>query len=195
MNTSALYPIISYFLITLGLAGTVLPLVPGPLIIWLGALVWVWGNGFQGIDWVLLLVLGVLAVLAWGTDLLMTTTFSRRAGVSWRSIGAAIVGGLLGGFFLSGIPVLGTILARCSAPPRVCGWQSMWTNAAWGAPLRRCAPTWWARCSRRSSSWPWPSSWSVSLRRVCSYEGTPGDCLCERQSGRLHRPCPLGAAR
>ena len=109
MNTSALYPIISYFLIALGLAGTVLPLVPGPLIIWLGALVWVWGNGFQGIDWALLLVLGVLAVLAWGADLLMTTTFSRRAGVSWRSIGAAIVGGLLGGLFLSEIPVLGTI--------------------------------------------------------------------------------------
>ena len=109
MTTSDLLPFLSYFLIALGLAGTVLPLVPGPLIIWLGALLWVWGNGFEGMDWVLLVVLGVMALLAWGADLLLTATFSRRAGVSWRSIGAAIVCGLLGGIFLSEIPVLGTI--------------------------------------------------------------------------------------
>ena len=109
MEPSTLLPPLAYLLIALGLAGTVLPLVPGPLIIWLGALVWSWGNGFEGMDWLLLVVLGVLAVAAWGADLLFTTTFTRRAGVRWRSIGAAIVGGLVGGLFLSQIPVLGTI--------------------------------------------------------------------------------------
>jgi uncharacterized protein YqgC (DUF456 family) len=33
---------------------------------------------------------------------------SRRAGASWKAIGGAVVGGLLGALFLSGLPLLGT---------------------------------------------------------------------------------------
>ncbi len=98
-----------YALVTLGVIGVILPLVPGPLLIWLGALVWAWGDGFERINWVVLTILGALAVLAWASDLLFTTALSRRAGVSWKAIGGAIVGGLAGGLLLAGIPVVGTI--------------------------------------------------------------------------------------
>lgn len=98
-----------YALVTLGVIGVILPLVPGPLLIWLGALVWAWGDGFERINWVVLTILGALAVLAWASDLLFTTALSRRAGVSWKAIGGAIVGGLAGGLLLTGIPVVGTI--------------------------------------------------------------------------------------
>lgn len=98
-----------YLLIIIGVIGVILPLVPGPILIWLGALVWAWGDGFERVNWVVLTILGVLAVLAWASDLLFTTAISRRAGVSWKAIGGAIVGGLVGGLLLTGIPVIGTI--------------------------------------------------------------------------------------
>ncbi len=98
-----------YVLIIIGVIGVILPLVPGPILIWLGALVWAWGDGFERINWVVLTILGVLAVLAWASDLLFTTAMSRRAGVSWKAIGGAIVGGLAGGLLLTGIPVIGTL--------------------------------------------------------------------------------------
>ncbi|MCB0073005.1 MAG: DUF456 domain-containing protein [Caldilineaceae bacterium] len=98
-------------LVVLGFIGTVLPIVPGPIIIWLGAFVWAWGDGFQRIGWPTLAVLGLLAVLAWGMDFFLTAVVSRRAGASWRAIGGAIVGGLLGGMLLSGTPpILGSII-------------------------------------------------------------------------------------
>ncbi len=103
------YSVGAYLLVALGLAGTVLPLVPGPLLIWAGALVWAWGNGFEPTDWLLLVVLGLLAILAWGVDVFMTTVMSRKSGVSWKGIGASIVFGLIGGIVLSEAPIIGTI--------------------------------------------------------------------------------------
>lgn len=106
-----LFGVAGSLLVILGFIGTVLPVVPGPIIIWLGAFVWAWGDGFQRIGWPTLLVLGLLAVMAWGMDIFLTTVMSRRAGASWRAIGGAIVGGLAGGFLLSGTPpILGALV-------------------------------------------------------------------------------------
>jgi uncharacterized protein YqgC (DUF456 family) len=108
-NDFNLYHLAGYVLILLGLVGAILPLLPGPLLIWLGALVWAWGDGFVRVNWVLLAVLGVLAALAWASDILLTTAMSRRTGVSWKAIGGAIVGGILGGILLVEIPIIGTL--------------------------------------------------------------------------------------
>lgn len=103
---------VSYLLMVLGLIGAVLPIVPGPLLIWLGALLWAWADGFQALGWPTLLALGVLTLLAWGSDLVLTTVTSRRAGAGWKAVGGAILGGLAGGLLLGGlIPIIGTILA------------------------------------------------------------------------------------
>jgi hypothetical protein len=100
----------AYALMVLGLIGSLLPVVPGPIFIWLGVLTWAWGDGFQAIGWPTLVILGILTVIAWVSDLGLTTILSRRAGVSWRSIGAAILGGIIGGILLSGILILGSIV-------------------------------------------------------------------------------------
>ena len=54
-------------------------------------------------------MLGVLAVLAWASDILLTTAMSRRTGVSWKAIGGALAGGILGGILLVEIPIIGTL--------------------------------------------------------------------------------------
>ena len=112
-----------FVLLFLGLAGSILPVLPGPFLIWLGALLWAWGNGFERVGWPTLLVLGVLALVAWVSDLFLNTVVSRRAGASWKSIGGAIVGGIIGSILLSGwAPVLGTLVG--AAAGAVVG---MWT--------------------------------------------------------------------
>jgi uncharacterized protein YqgC (DUF456 family) len=104
--------LLAYLLMFVGLIGSVLPLVPGPLLIWLGALLWAANDGFQSVGWPTLLFLGILTLLAWSSDLLLTTVFSRRMGASWKAVLGAIVGGLAGGLLLGGwIPIVGTLLA------------------------------------------------------------------------------------
>ncbi len=107
--TVALLQTVGYALVVLGLIGAVLPLLPGPILIWLGVLVWAWADGFAEVSWLTLGVLGVLAAMSWAADLFFTTSLSRRAGVSWKAIGAALVGGVLGGILLSGLPIVGTL--------------------------------------------------------------------------------------
>lgn len=105
----------AYVLMFFGLIGSVVPIVPGPLLIWLGALLWAWADGFQALGWPTLVVLGVIMVLAWSSDLLLTALFSRQLGVSWKAIAGAIVGGLAGGLlFGSFVPIIGTLLATIS---------------------------------------------------------------------------------
>ena len=104
--------VLAYLLMFIGLIGSVLPLVPGPLLIWLGVLLWAANDGFQSVGWPTLLFLGILTLLAWSSDLLLTTVFSRRMGASWKAVLGAIVGGLAGGLLLGGwIPIVGTLLA------------------------------------------------------------------------------------
>lgn len=98
-------------LLAVGLGGAVIPVLPGPFLIWLGALLWAWADGFERVGWPTLIVLAVLAAVAWGSDLFLNLVIGRKAGASWKAILGAIVGGILGGLLLSGLfPFLGTIL-------------------------------------------------------------------------------------
>lgn len=111
MDSANFLHIAGYLLIVLGLIGAVVPILPGPLIIWAGALVWAWGDGFARIGWPTLVVLLVLAVFAWASDFLINLLVSRRAGASWKAIFGAIAGGLAGGILLSGVvPVAGSLI-------------------------------------------------------------------------------------
>lgn len=105
------WALFGYLLIFLGLVGSVIPLIPGPLLIWLGAFAWSWGDGFQHIGWFMLTVLGILALLTWGIDLLMSTAFNRRVGASWKTMIGSFGGGIAGGLLLTiEIPVVGTLI-------------------------------------------------------------------------------------
>lgn len=104
--------LLAYLLMFVGLIGSVLPLVPGPIFIWLGALLWAANDGFQAVGWPTLFFLGVLTILAWASDLFLTAVFSRRMGASWKAVLGAILGGFAGGILFGGwIPIVGTLVA------------------------------------------------------------------------------------
>lgn len=112
MSSLNLAALLAYLLMFVGLIGSLLPVVPGPVLIWLGALLWAANDGFQAVGWPTLLALLLLTILAWSSDLLLTTVLSRRVGASWKAILGAILGGFVGGIFFGGwIPILGTLLA------------------------------------------------------------------------------------
>lgn len=109
MDGSLALFILAYVLMGIGLIGAVVPLIPGPPLIWVGAFLWALADGFHRVGWLPLILMAVIALVALASDLLATLITGKKAGMSWRTTGAAILGGLAGGIFFSVLPVLGTL--------------------------------------------------------------------------------------
>lgn len=105
--------ILAVLLIVIGLAGTVLPALPGVPIILLGLLLMAWMDGFIAVSITTMLWLSVLAVLSVVIDFVATAEGARRFGAGRLAILGATVGLLVGLFFgLPGIlfgPFLGAV--------------------------------------------------------------------------------------
>lgn len=101
---------LAYALMLLGLIGAIVPVLPGSLLIWLGALIWAWADGFTRVGWPTLLALAGIMALTWVNDWLVSALAARKAGASWKTIAAALVGGLIGGLVMTGVvPVAGML--------------------------------------------------------------------------------------
>ncbi|HEY7790043.1 MAG TPA: DUF456 family protein [Vicinamibacterales bacterium] len=96
--------ILALVLVAAGVAGTVLPALPGPLLVFVGILLAGWAGHFARIGTWTLVVLGLLTALAHVIDLLITMFGVRRSGSSGRAAVGAGLGALAGLFF--GIPGL-----------------------------------------------------------------------------------------
>ena len=48
---SEIAKVAAYFGLMLGLIGTVAPIIPGPALVWLSALLWAWADGFERVGW------------------------------------------------------------------------------------------------------------------------------------------------
>ena len=119
MDWTVLWWILSVVLILFGLAGTVVPALPGVPIIFIGLLLAAWIDGFTAIGWGTLVVLGLLTLLSVVIDLLAAAFGTQRMGASPRAFWGATLGALVGIFFgLAGIvlgPFIGAVVAELSA--------------------------------------------------------------------------------
>lgn len=97
--------LLAIFLV-MGIAGTFLPVLPGPSIIVAGALLHGLLNGFHPLSIVHILVLILFALAAWGSQYLLTALGARHFGGSREGILGATIG-LIVGFFL---PIAGGML-------------------------------------------------------------------------------------
>ncbi len=103
--TENLWWLLSVLLIVVGLAGTVLPVLPGTVLILGGIVLGAWIDGFTRVSVPTLIVIGVLAVLAWVLDYVAGLMGAKRAGASrYALIGAAL--GTVVGLFMGLIGVL-----------------------------------------------------------------------------------------
>jgi len=85
-------------LIVVGLAGTVLPALPGVPLIFGGVLLAAWIDDFQRISVVTVVVLGALAVVGIIIDYVAAALFAKRAGASKEGIIGAAIGTVAGVF-------------------------------------------------------------------------------------------------
>lgn len=79
-----------------GVLGAILPLVPGPPIVWLGALYYGWRTGWADVGWPSLTLLLVLAIIGGTADLWMGYLGASKGGASGWATLASIVGGIVG---------------------------------------------------------------------------------------------------
>ena len=122
--------IITSLFFLLGIIGTVLPVMPGPAIIWVGMLIYGLMTGFEDLGITFFILQGIAAVMVFAVDYLASAVGTRWYGGSKYAVIGAITGLFLGiltlGFF--GIiigPFLGAFLGeKIKGMPADKAWRS-----------------------------------------------------------------------
>lgn len=99
MEIQSLYYVLAAALVLVGIAGVVLPALPGLPLVFAGMLLAAWAGDFQQIGWVSLVVLGLLTLLSVAVDFLATMVGAKRVGASRKALLGAVVGTFAGLFF------------------------------------------------------------------------------------------------
>lgn len=106
-------------LVMAGLAGTILPALPGVPFVFLGLLVAAWIDNFQRIGWGTLTILALLTALAIAVDFFASVLGAQRVGASKQALWGAAIGSIVGIFFgLWGIfifPFVGAVIGEFMA--------------------------------------------------------------------------------
>ena len=87
---------VTQFFMLIGLFGSIVPVFPGPFIMWLSALGYGLASGFEPVGIVLFILITVLMVVAGLVDNVFMSAGARRSGASWRSIILALIAGVVG---------------------------------------------------------------------------------------------------
>jgi uncharacterized protein YqgC (DUF456 family) len=96
---SIILSILGAVLAVIGLAGMLLPIIPGAPILFAGLVMAAWADDFAYVGLWTLVLLGILAGLTYVVDLLAGAFGVKRFGASPRAMVGAAVGTLLGLFF------------------------------------------------------------------------------------------------
>ncbi len=106
-------------LVLAGLAGILLPALPGTILIFAGLLLVAWADDFARVGPGTLTVIGVLGAASYSVDFVAAALGAKRVGASPQAMAGAALGTLLGLFFgLPGLilgPLAGAVLGELSA--------------------------------------------------------------------------------
>jgi len=96
--------LLAALLVIIGIAGSILPALPGLPMVFAGLLLAAWTGDFETVGWVTLTILGLLTLLAMAVDLVASLLGTRRVGASALAVVGAAIGTIVGLFF--GLPGL-----------------------------------------------------------------------------------------
>ena len=111
--------IVALALIAIGVIGTVLPALPGAVLVFGGIALAAWIDGYARISALTLVVLALMTTLAWATDFVASALGAKKVGASpWAIVGAAV--GTLAGVFtglwgLLFMPLAGAAIGQYAA--------------------------------------------------------------------------------
>jgi uncharacterized protein YqgC (DUF456 family) len=110
--------ILGAILTVTGLAGLLLPFLPGAPLLFLGLLCAAWAEDFRFVGLWTLLLLGCLAALTYLVEFVASALGARKFGGSRRAMAGAALGGIVGLFFgIPGVllgPFAGSVLGELS---------------------------------------------------------------------------------
>lgn len=98
MDMETVWYVVAALLVAVGLAGILLPALPGLPLVFAGMALAAWAGDFQHVGGWTLLVLGVLTVLSLGVDFLATALGAKRVGASRLALVGAVLGTFAGLF-------------------------------------------------------------------------------------------------
>lgn len=104
MDANTIYYLLAGLLILAGIAGTILPALPGVPLVFAGMLLAAWANGFHDVSVWVIVLLGVLTLVSLAVDFFASLLGAKRAGASKKALWGAVLG-TFAGLFL-GIPGL-----------------------------------------------------------------------------------------
>ena len=109
--------IIVFLLLFLGLVGVILPVLPGPILSWLGFFLFAWSHHFQDISLTITLIFLGLVFLVGLLDYILPIVEARKYKASKEGILGASLGLFLGAFFFGPLgiifgPFIGTLLGE-----------------------------------------------------------------------------------
>ena len=91
--------VLSLILVGVGIAGVLVPGLPGTPLVFGGLLLAAWADGFQNVGVLTITLLAVMTILAFGVDFLSASLGAKRAGASREAVIGAALGTLIGIFF------------------------------------------------------------------------------------------------
>lgn len=116
MDLTFIFHVLAALLVLAGIAGVILPALPGIPLVFAGMLLSAWSDGFNHVGWPALLALAGLTVLSLVADILSTVIGAQRVGASRKALWGTFIGSIAGLFFmpiglLAG-PLLGALLGE-----------------------------------------------------------------------------------
>ena len=91
--------VLSLILVGVGMAGVLVPGLPGTPLVFGGLLLAAWADGFQNVGVGTIVILAVVTILAFGVDFVSASLGAKRAGASREALIGAALGTLVGVFF------------------------------------------------------------------------------------------------
>jgi uncharacterized protein YqgC (DUF456 family) len=119
MDTTLALLVVAAFLVAIGLAGVVLPAIPGAPLLFAGLLLGAWAENFEHVGLWTLVLIALLALLTYAVDFWATMFGARKFGASKRAVIGALLGAVVGIFLgFPGVlfgPFIGAVIGELSA--------------------------------------------------------------------------------
>jgi uncharacterized protein YqgC (DUF456 family) len=100
MDHSFILYLLAVVLVLVGIAGVILPALPGIPLVFAGLLLAAWADDFVHVGWLPLTVLGLLTLLSFAVDILATVVGAQRVGASRKALWGTFLGSIVGVFFM-----------------------------------------------------------------------------------------------
>jgi len=144
MDATVLGWVAVVLLIVVGVAGSVLPALPGTILVLAGIVLGAWLDNFTRVKWWVIVIVSILAVLAWVTDYLATVMGAKKAGASKLAIIGAALGtvvgifmGLVGVLFMPFVgAVIGELIAQKNAKQAAKAGLATWLGLLIGTVVK-----------------------------------------------------------